>query len=57
MTELYEFAKQVDVIAIFCPISWFINVDFPTLGLPISVTNPDLKSSLINFKFSLSCVS
>jgi hypothetical protein len=31
-----------DVMAIFCPISAFINVDFPTLGLPISVANPDL---------------
>ena len=30
----------LDVIAIFCPISRFISVDFPTFGLPISVTKP-----------------
>ena len=38
-----------DVIAIFCPIRWFINVDFPTFGLPMIVTNPDLNFSFINF--------
>jgi hypothetical protein len=32
----------LDVMAIFCPISWFINVDFPTFGLPINVTKPAL---------------
>ena len=30
------------LIAIFCPITWFKNVDFPTLGRPIIATNPDL---------------
>ena len=29
-----------DIIAIFSPISLFISVDFPTLGLPISDTKP-----------------
>ena len=37
----------LDVIAIFCPISRFIRVDFPTFGLPISVAKPDLKLSFI----------
>ena len=32
-----------DIIAIFCPIRLFINVDFPTFGLPITATKPDLK--------------
>ena len=36
-----------DVIAIFWPIIWFINVDFPTFGLPIRATNPDLNFSFI----------
>jgi len=31
-----------EVIAIFSPINLFIKVDFPTLGLPIRVTKPDL---------------
>jgi hypothetical protein len=26
----------------FSPTNWFINVDFPTLGLPTIFTNPDL---------------
>jgi hypothetical protein len=37
----------LDVIAIFCPIRRFINVDFPTFGLPIIVTNPDLKFAAV----------
>ena len=37
----------LDVIAIFCPIRWFIRVDFPTFGLPMIATNPDLKFSFI----------
>jgi hypothetical protein len=37
----------LDVIAIFCPISRFISVDLPTFGLPMIVTNPDLKLSVI----------
>ena len=37
----------LEVMAIFCPIKWFIKVDFPTFGLPIIATNPDLKSALI----------
>ena len=36
-------AQCADVIAIFCPIRRFINVDFPTFGRPINVTKPDLK--------------
>lgn len=32
-----------DVMAIFCPIRWFISVDFPTFGLPMIATKPDLK--------------
>src|SRR5690606_39685204 len=31
-----------DMIATFLPTTWFISVDFPTLGRPISATNPDL---------------
>ena len=31
--------------AIFCPISWFISVDLPTFGRPISAAKPDLNSS------------
>ena len=38
----------LDVIAIFCPISRFIRVDFPTFGLPISVAKPDLKLSFMS---------
>ncbi len=30
------------MMAIFCPITWFINVDFPTFGRPKIATNPDL---------------
>ena len=37
----------LDVMAIFCPIRWFISVDFPTFGRPMIVTNPDLKLLLI----------
>ena len=33
-----------DVIAIFCPIRWFISVDLPTFGRPIRVKKPDLNS-------------
>ncbi len=36
----------LDVIAIFCPISRFIRVDFPTLGRPIKVTKPDFFSCI-----------
>jgi hypothetical protein len=43
----------LEVMAIFCPIKWFINVDFPTFGLPIIATNPDLKSALINSPFTV----
>ena len=32
----------LEVIAIFCPIRWFISVDFPTFGLPIITAYPDL---------------
>ena len=35
------------VIAIFCPISLFISVDFPTFGLPMMDTKPDLYSLFI----------
>ena len=41
----------LDVIAIFCPIRRFINVDFPTFGRPINVTKPDLNSFAINCPF------
>ena len=42
-----------DVIAIFCPIRRFISVDFPTFGLPIMVTKPDLKFGIICTPFLL----
>jgi hypothetical protein len=31
-----------DTIEIFCPQMAFTRVDFPTFGLPTSVTKPDL---------------
>jgi len=34
-----------EVMAIFCPTSWFISVDFPTLGRPMMPIKPDLKPS------------
>ena len=35
-----------ETMLIFCPTMRFINVDFPTFGEPIIVTNPDLYADL-----------
>ena len=44
-----------EVMAIFCPIRWFISVDLPTLGRPTSVTNPDFLLSLMVSPLSFNC--
>ena len=36
----------LEIIAIFSPTRRFIKVDFPTLGLPIILTKPDLNSAI-----------